>query len=267
MMNRSIDTIMLIYDPDEQETADLIGSTCNQALRLVQESWGLDPPGDCRIYVMTTWYGFVFRSAPWPWRVLLGATFPLWSFRARRTWPYSAAWTQRYGSRVVIGVKPARLLEKSDRSIGVSLFVEEKDAKVNVQHVTCHELVHACSAHLGLPMWLNEGIAVVTVDRFLGRQTIRQGTLALVRDFLPKRMPPTYRALSRMSLKEIAYHSARAYWLVRCLEEILPGFLTRSLSLRRNSKYIEQEMAASLRMEPHSFWMQIDEVIADHFEA
>ena len=29
-----------------------------------------------------------------------------------------------------------------------------------IQHLTCHELVHACTAHLRLPFWLNEGIAV-----------------------------------------------------------------------------------------------------------
>jgi hypothetical protein len=66
---------------------------------------------------------------------------------------------------VAIGIKPPRLLEQSDRSIGVRMFVDEKDMKVNVQHVTCHELVHACSAHLELSTWLNEGIATVTTDQ------------------------------------------------------------------------------------------------------
>jgi hypothetical protein len=244
----------------------LIGSACAKALPLIQEIWGLETPEDCRIYVMTSWLGFVFQSAPWHWRILLGATMPFWCFRARRTWPYSAAWTQRYGRRVAIGVKPPRLLEQSDKSFGVRMFVEEKDMRTNVQQVTCHELVHACSAHLKLPVWLNEGIATVTADRFLERRTILKETLELVKSFRPKRIPPTYRELSRMSGETFVYHAVRGYWLVRYLEEERPGFLKRMFSLRRDSRAIEREMAMELGMEPGSFWSEIDDVVVGHFE-
>jgi len=270
MKSRTVAGVAVVVNPDEQETVDLIGSACAKAIQLSQELWGLGSPEECRIYVMTSWLGFVFQSAPWPWRILLGATIPFWCFRARRTWPYSAAWTQRYGRRVAIGVKPPRLLEQSDRkyhgSIGVRMFVEEKDMRVNVQHVTCHELTHACSAHLKLPTWLNEGIATVTVDRFLKRPTIREETLAFMRGFLPKGAPPTYRELSRMGGEAIAYHGMRGYWLVRYLEEEHPGFLRRMFSLRRDPKAIEQEMIVELGMEPGRFWGQIDNVVVDHFE-
>jgi len=270
MKSRTVAGVAVVINPDEQDTVDLIGSACAKAIQLSQQIWGLGAPEDCRIYVMTSWLGFVFQSAPWPWRILLGATIPLWCFRARRTWPYSAAWTQRYGKRVAIGVKPPRLLEQSDRkyhgSIGVRMFVEEKDMRVNVQHVTCHELTHACSAHLKLPTWLNEGIATVTVDRFLKRPTIREETLAFMRGFLPKGAPPTYRELSRMGGEAIAYHGMRGYWLVRYLEEKHPGFLRRMFSLHRDPKAIEQEMIVELGMEPGRFWGQIDNVVVDHFE-
>jgi len=146
------------------------------------------------------------------------------------------------------------------------MFVEEKDMKVNVQHVTCHELVHACSAHLRLPTWLNEGIATVTADRFLERPTIREETLEFMRDFLPKGVPPTYRELSRMGGEAIAYHGMRGYWLVRYLEEEHPGFLRRMFSIHRDPKAIEREMIVELGMEPGRFWNQIDNVVVDHFE-
>ena len=266
MTSRTIGNVVLVYAPGEQDTADLISGACEKAIQLAQENWGLEPPEDCRIYVMTSWLGFVFQSAPWPWRILLGATMPFWCFRARRTWPYSAAWTLRYGRRVAIGVKPPRLLAQSDKSIGVRMFVEEKDMKVNMQHITCHELVHACSAHLRLPTWLNEGIATVTVDRFLGRPTIRQETLEFMRGFVPKRAPPTYRELSRMGGEAIAYHGMRGYWLVRYLEEKRPGFLRYMFSLRQDARAIEREMVAALGMEPKSFWSDIDGVIVGHFE-
>jgi hypothetical protein len=265
MKSRTIGNLVLVHDPGEQDTADLIAATCEKAIQLARELWGLAPPEDCRIYVMTSWLGFVFQSAPWPWRILLGMTMPFWCFRARRTWPYSAAWTQRYGKRVAIGVKPPRLLAQSDRSIGLRMFVKEQDMRVNVQHVTCHELVHACSAHLRLPMWLNEGIATVTVDRFLERPTIRHETLAFMRDFAPKAAPPTYRELSRMSREAIAYHGSRGYWLVRYLEETRPGFLRDMFSQHQDARAMEGEMIAELGMEPEHFWSDIDGVIVAHF--
>ena len=257
---------MVVFDSGEQDTAELISDAAAEALSLIQESWGLGQPEDCRFYVMTSWWGFIFRSAPWPWRILLALTLPFWCFRAQRTWPYSAAWTQRYGRRVAIGIKPPRLLESSDKSIGVHMFVEEKETKTKLRHLTCHELTHACSAHLKLPAWLNEGLATVTVDRYLEKQTIRADTLELVKSFTPKARPPTYRELARQSGKAFAYHAVRGYWLVRYLEETRPGFLTCALSSSRVARTIEDDIAMELGIEPGGLWSKIDDMIAAHFE-
>ena len=267
MRSRTVGTIILEFNPREHQTADLISGACERAIELAQLHWGLAPPQECRIYVMTSWLGFVFHSAPWSWRILLGATMPFWCLRAWRTWPYSAAWTQRYGRKVAIGVKPPRLLAQSDRRIGTQIYVEEKNMDVNVQHVTCHELVHACSAHLSLPMWLNEGIAIVTVDRFAGRPTIKQETLEFMRGYLPKARPPTYRELSRMGLEAIAYHGIRGYWLVRYHEKKHPGLLRDLFSQHRDGKTIERQIFSVLGADPENFWNQIDEMVAEFFES
>lgn len=265
-MNRTIGRITLVDAPDEQETMDLIASACERAVRFAHEMWGLESPENCRIYVMTSWFRFVFQSAPWYWQMLLESSMPFWCFRARRTWQYSAAWTLRYGKRVVIGVKPPRLLSQTDRSVGMRIFEEEKDMRVTVQNVTCHELVHACSAYLRLPAWLNEGIAIVTVDRFSGSPTIRPETLSFMERFEPKATPPTYRALSRMGLDAIAYHSVRGYWLVRYLEEKHPGFLKREFLQNKDAKTIGREIIIELGMEPERFWMDIDRVVVDYLK-
>jgi hypothetical protein len=265
MKTRTIGNLTLIIDPPEQETTDWIDTTCQRAFPLIRASWGLVPPEDCRIYVMTSWPGFVSQSAPWPWKILLGATLPFWAFRARRTWPISAAWTQRYGRSIAIGVKPPRLLQMSNREIGVRISVEERDVRVNIQQVTCHELAHACSAHLKLPMWLNEGIAILTVDRFLERPTIREETLTMLRDFSPKIPPPTYRELSRMGLERIAYECVRGYWLVRYVEEQQPDLLRRLFSSLQNPAAIHRMIAAALGVRPDDFWKVIDGMVVEHF--
>jgi hypothetical protein len=51
-------------------------------------------------------------------------------------------------------------------------------------NITCHELIHACSVHLRLSMWLNGGVDAVLVDRSAGGPTIRWKTLAFSKGFL-----------------------------------------------------------------------------------
>jgi hypothetical protein len=265
MATRKIGNIKIIYSSKEKATADLIAEACEKSVQLADELWGLGPPPDCRIYVMTSWSGFILHSSPWTWKPILALTFPLWFRRIHRTWKYSAAWTQRYGLRAAIGIKPARLIEQSDRSVGVRMFVEEKDTSMNVRQVACHEIVHACSTHLWLPVWLNEGIATVTADNFMEKQTIREDTLEFIKEYQPKKRPPTYREMSRMSGEAIAYHGSRSYWLVRFLEEEFPGFLKEAFSEGMDEEEIQNEIAAELEIEPKDFWIEIDDIITDYF--
>jgi len=99
----NIGKIIMAFDPGEEDTAALIGSACEKAVQLAKENWGLETAWDCRIYVMDSWLKFVFQSAPWPWRILLGVDDTVLVLPCRRTWLYSAAWTQRYGKRAAIG--------------------------------------------------------------------------------------------------------------------------------------------------------------------
>ena len=68
MKSRTIGNVVLVYDPGEQDTSDLIAGACEKAIQLGNEIWGLEPLENCRVHVMTSWLGFVFQSAPWPWR-------------------------------------------------------------------------------------------------------------------------------------------------------------------------------------------------------
>ena len=265
MEKRMLGDIVVLHETRDQETADLIEAVCEQSIHLIRDSWGAEPPKACRIHVMTGWLSFVFQATPWFWRIPLVLTLPLWRFRARKMWGYAAAWTQWYGKNVAIGVKPPRLLEQSDRSIGQRMFVEEKDINVKIQGVTCHELVHASLAHLRLPMWLNEGTALLTVDRFLGRQTIRPDTLCILENQSPKSRSPSYRSLARMRSEEIAYHNLRGYWLTRYLEEVQPGLLQRMFSQGRKGRSVERAIFSALGMQPARFWQDIDGVMAQYF--
>jgi hypothetical protein len=267
MQTQIIDGIYLIFNQNELDTAEVIKKATSGALILIQESWGLHPPSDCRIYVMTSWVEFIFQSAPWPWKPLLTTSFPFWAFRARRTWPYAGAWTQRYGKRVVIGVKPPRLLETSDKSFGLQMYVPQTDVEIKIQHFTCHELTHACAAHLKLPAWLNEGIAMLTVDRYMGKPTIRQDTLQTLSRVASQERPPGYAKLSRMKADVIIYYTLLGYWLVRYLEEMHPGFLKGLFSSPLTSSALESRLAEVIGLGQLEFWSKIPALLMVHFES
>lgn len=255
----------ITFSPGDEATAAQMAEAVEASLVLAKDLWGLPPPERCHLYVMTSWRGFLFGAAPWPWKVLIGIGYPLWSGRAHRTWAYSAGWTVRYGRRTAIGVKPPRLLDRSDRSVGEHIFVEETDPVAKVRHVTCHEIIHAASAHLRLPPWLNEGLAAVSVDRFIGKETIRRESLRLLERHEPKGPPLSYRAMARLQGEALAYHAVRGYWIVRYLEATWPGLVRSLLAKRSAPGEIERVIAGQLGLPAADLWRQMDGTIAAHF--
>ncbi len=262
-----INKITVNYDAPERETAGLIAGACQRSVELAAESWGLLSPEDCQIYIMKSAIKFLFQSAPWIRRIYLGIALPLWYPQVNRIWQYAGAWTQRFGKRIVIGIKPPYMIKKSDRSIGARLFVEEPDINNKIQNFTCHELVHACSAHLRLPVWLNEGIAMLTVDRFVGKNTVRKDTLELVTRYSTQSPPPDQRKLFRLDNEKIAYHTIRGYWIVKYIEELHPGLLKNLFLKPHSSKHINEKIIEVMEMDSLRFWSEIDDMVIRYFGA
>jgi hypothetical protein len=260
-----VNNIKIFFESSERDTADLIAGACEKAIRQIGEDWDLTLPRNCRIYVMTSAVRFFFQSASLKWKILLVVSLPLWYLQLKKMWQYSGAWTQRYGDRVVIGIKSPDVLKKGDKSIGERVFVAEPDIKKKIQHFTCHELVHACAARLRLPMWLNEGIAMLTVDRFTGTQTVRADALNLVKNFNPKAPPQTRREIYR-DKEKIAYYTLRGYWLVMYIEKTHPGLLKSLFKGPGVAKRINSRILLALEMDPVTFWSNIDDIIIDYFK-
>jgi hypothetical protein len=247
--------------PGQPDLEGIISDTCAGSFKVARDLWGLAPPRDCRIYVMTTWWRLFFDATPWYQKPFLITSMPFWVPAARRIWPKAGAMTLkgRFTRRVTIGVKPPDLLKASDTSVGELLYVKEPDMQVKLRHLVCHELTHACSAELRLPMWLNEGIAMLSVERYLGKRVISQDSLALLRNQPPRCTPPSYREMTRMDARGMALHTSRGYWLVELLEKTRPGFLKGIFSDKSQLRAREQLMAGLLSLPPEHFWQQVDD--------
>ena len=265
MKTMAIDGLTLFFDPEEGEAAQIIGQACEKSVRLIHECWGLATPLDLRVYVMTSWLRPMLHAAPWPWRILLGAALPLWGLRAWRLWTVAGGWAQQFGRRRMVGVKPPRLIQSSDRSIGERIFAKQDDIDSKAQQVACHELTHAFAAHLRLPVWLNEGLAMVTVDRFMGWPTVKEGTLAALARSPGAVSSGRYPRFTTRDSDAIVYLYVRGYWLVRYIEETRPGLLKGLLTRRFRHDELENRVAAAYEMGREAFWRTIDGMVAARF--
>lgn len=209
------------YDPAERDDARLLAHACERTAAVVEDTWGLRPPDQCDVYVMTAWRRFVLLSAPLPWRLLLAVSLPFWGPGVAKTWRHAGGWAQRYGDRYVIGVKPARLLRHVNPPGAERLFTTDPNVEHGVERVLCHELAHASLATRALPTWLREGIPLVAEDRYFGRPTLRPDTLDLLEMSRGRRQRPAAAVL-------VAH--TQAYWMTRYLEDEHPGLIKQLLA-------------------------------------
>jgi hypothetical protein len=265
METRSVDGITLWFDAEERDAATLIGDACAKTAGLLNELWGLETPNNCRVYVMTSWLRFVLHSASWPRRVYLTLMLPLVALQVGRVWKYAGGWNLPLKEGPAVGVKPPSLIQQADRSAGDQLFIREADIREKVEHLTCHELTHAFTCHLALPSWLNEGLAMVAVDRYFGRPTVRPETLEILSrasdetgagapDKLPKGDPE---ALVELYI--------RAYWVTRYIQETQPVLLRAILSECYDLHVLEAKLAGAYDIEPREFWTEMNRLVTSHY--
>lgn len=262
METQSVGDIKVFFAASEREAAELIGAAAEKSARLIREHWGLAMPPDVRLYVMTSWLAPMFHAASWPWKILMGIKLPLWGWGARRLWQVAGGWAQQLGRRRMVGVKPPRLIQASDSGLGARIFVPEPDMARKVEQITCHELTHAATAHLKLPAWLNEGLAMLTVDRFVGRPTVKAesaAALAHAPDILHSRRLP-------QDSDALVYVYVHGYWLTRYFEETQPGILKGLLTQRYPHAELEARIAAAYGIEQVTFWRDLDERVAAYFK-
>lgn len=253
----------LYYEPQEQDSARLIGAACEKSVQLIQQRYGLPAPRDCRVYVLTSWRRFLFHSDPWLSKVYLFVAYPVLAWRGRAIWPHAGGMALRFGRRCVVGIKPPHLIEKANRGLGQQFFLSNRDAQEKTETVTCHELVHAFAAHLKLPTWLNEGLATLAMEHYLGRHIVRPDTLDRLAA-VPQ--PADLNRARRLRIdqpQDLILQYIWGYWLTRYIDESKPELLRALLSQRRGRKAFEEALAAAFGKSPQRFQQEIHaEVLA-----
>ncbi|MEJ2011491.1 MAG: hypothetical protein P8X64_04620 [Anaerolineales bacterium] len=265
MKREQISTITIYFDEQDQDSARLVMQATRETEELLRSRWSLAFPPDCLLLVMTSWFQFVFNASPMLWRIPLVLTLPLWAGRVASMWKVAGGWTNRFGRRVAIGVKPPALLEAADRRIGERIFVKQVDPQEKVRQITCHELTHAATSRLKLPLWLNEGLAARAVDHFSGQSTIRIETLESLVNPGRNPRPLSYRQLRTRDRELVVYQFARGYWLTRWLDETEPDVLLHLISTRLPASEIENLLAETLGLDRSNLWPDIDRALYSRY--
>ncbi len=264
--------VRLHYPDSEKETADILESAYHEARPCIEAIWGFAPPPKLRLCVLTTpakllLLGLVFSS--WWQRIAQVMLWPLVYGATVGRWRYTAGCAIQHPACPVAGIKPPCVLEKGDKRVGQHLYVDAEDTRAKLRDATCHELAHAFAAGIWAPGWLNEGVAVWTVDKLLEQQTVRAETLDLLRTFQEHGPKCTYKDLD-VAATQFLYRYVRGYWVVRYIEERQPGFLRELLISARDRKLrpkgIEEAIAEQVGMTMKEFQRDIDTVVARYFE-
>jgi len=108
--------------------------------------------------------------------------------------------------------------------------------------VFCHELTHICTQHLRLPHWLEEGIAMLTVDKYFNLQTVSLSTLELLKQHPQHMLTSKIKWLEKPSATVIACQYAAGYWLSRYLHELHPDSFKYLLAKPRKEQEIKKHL-------------------------
>lgn len=263
MMKKNYGNLSLRYNSQYKESAELVSNNYKNIEGLICDLWGFNIPARYKIFVTDSYVRFLFATYPWYYKIVLGLSIPFWYFKVKKIWKFAGGLTLLNKNHLSIVIKPIEELAKADTSIGEKIFNKEKDQKKKVLHIITHEMVHVFSMHRKLPMWISEGIAMVTVDRFLDEQTVRNDTIKMFSDDYHQKKKLKYKDLSKASKDELAYNYGYGYWAVFYLEKEYPGFL-KELFNREKVKF-EKEIAEKLGINKKYFWKEFERLLFNYF--
>ncbi len=242
--------VPVYYSAEYEEAARAMAEAVEATAGVVASRWGLAVPPGCRIYVLTNWEIFLEDTVPPHLRLLVWLSKPLWKGRVTRTFELAGGWMLPWKGRPAVGVKPPHLLPGDRSSLGDRLFEPEPDLLAKVQQLTSHEFTHACTAHLRLPAWLNEGLAMLAVDHMVGRSTVLEETRALAASDPTTVDGRAYRRVRRGDHDALLRLYATGYWATRRLDEGDPEALARLLERRRSRREVRRTTRSALRLLP-----------------
>jgi len=273
-----VDNIKILYNNAGKSSVDLFTDASRKSIPVIYETWGLKTPAKCKVYIMTSWVTFILHGFSFLQKFLLlvlflilyimfpyaiPVVFLIVFLEIRKRWSKIAGLTVQ--NHTTCGIKSPDLVDPAGVKLSRRIYIEYANSDSLVQAAICHELTHAFSIHLNLPLWLNEGIAMYAVDKFTEKTTVKTETLEFIENYPHKKPLTNYSNLMSGNDDRIVYTYARAYWLTRYLEHNYPGFIRDLLDKRQSKCKIEQQLSLKTGIPVKDFWNEIDKKIVAQF--
>ena len=302
LMKKLTPWLSIHCEVEDLEFARFIEQPCLASAAFCQSQLSMPSPTEIQVHVMTSLQSFL-RNSTWlhPMRVIfmyilviallavslliiprviwerlhsafllvlyvLALIRLLLSFWAtHRSWSASPGYTSRYSYRLVIGIKPPRLLELGNNEISQRIFISSQPIEQRVYGTCCHEMAHAFTMHKRQPTWFREGVAMVTSDQFVGKTTIRSDTLEVLASSLDKKL--RFHPIAQRPEDSVLLF-ARGYWRTRYLLEAQPGLYQFLLHSSLKPRQFEMHIANAFQMDAKTFWKEnrIDRLLLQYYQ-
>ena len=257
----------------EKSDEDSIGIVENAYVctaEVMEECWGLDYKDIVPFYIsrqcpeikgvfdgvrwcncVKLFYQFLFVT---PFRII---------FFLRMLIQSSAMVLQSRDNRPLVWVKPWDEIESGQVLFTASFFNGDFSKRErNIEYITCHEIAHVFFDHLKLPRWLNEGLAMIMVDRYYKIDVVKEQSIGLLR------------VLYERSASKIRKNEARNYfsnfhipwyWVTRFIVEEYPELIEDFMKNKQSSIEIEKKIADILGIKRKIFWKEISQLVHWHY--
>jgi hypothetical protein len=263
MEKYQIDNLTIFYEAEDSQYLPLFSEAYRKSAPIVRNFTGLPDPDRCRVYILRSWRKFMFHAVSIPEKIIYAVLYPLWQGRVRKQWPLIGGWAMH--NKNAFGVKSPPLYATADKSLGEKISIADSNLERKVQGAVCHELIHVYCSKLKLPVWLNEGIAILGNDLFVGWQTVKPETISFMQQYPQKEKMLTYKTLMSKTLDDTAYQYIRGYWIVRYLMQSQPGKLKALLQAKRSETEILTMLADWFNIPEPTFWKNIDDLLVNVF--
>ncbi len=261
------DELTIIYDEKKHaKEVELIKKTYSSIIEDMNTFWGLKQNTEIKIYISESSLKFCFITLSICRKIMLCLIFPYWYINMRKR---LASWTNfiiKEKNVENILVKPMEIYKNTNHITGEMIFKKYKNKEKNFRMRVCSALITTYISSLNLSIWLNQGITLYTIDRYIGEKIVKEETInMLINNTKYKKIYGTNSI--DVDDQTLLYNYVKGYWTINYLEENYPGFLKETF--RKSKVNLEKEIMNKLGLNTSSeeeFWIKLDNKLCDYFK-
>lgn len=257
--------LCLYYEEKYTKEADIIKSDFTKIVDLIYDLWGKRLNEEVVIYVFDSDLKFIFYAYPISRKILIFTlALPYWFLKEKKKW-------KKYRGVYYFDNKRNCTPKILVKSIKFHKMYEQPEFE-NINNVNpevlfkctlCHELTHIHTSEIELPLWLSEGIATFTEEKFTGHQRDKIEGIQYLKTVELKKI--FNKDLEEGKIE--TYLAIKGYWTVKYLEKECPGFLKKVFE-NNSGEDVVNKISDKLKISNGSkkeFWEAIDNKVYNYF--